>query len=93
MLIHNIVLLCWLQMFTLNMLYNAQAYQKEIGEIRKKYDLLLEENAKLQYQLEIMHKQLEQLQVDYVKDIERYRKFKDDDVAIQTDTVCIPFSK
>ena len=55
--------------------------------MRKKYDLLLEENAKLQYQLEIMHKQLEQLQVDYVKD-KWYRKFKDDQTDMVSMYVC-----
>ena len=54
------------------------------------YNLLHEENVELQSQLDILHKKLEQSQVEKKRLVEKYREMKDKtqhDIAIQTDLV------
>ena len=55
-----------------------------------KLNLLYEENVELQSQLDILHKKLEQSQVEKKRVVEKYREMKDKtqhDIAIQTDPV------
>ena len=75
-----------------SMLYSIHAYQKELEEMKLKFNLLDEENAKLESQIFVMHKQMEQSKVEYRKLVGRCRELKDrqwNDVGCQTDLVCI----
>ena len=61
--------------------------------MKLKYDLLHEEKVELKAQLDILHKKLEQLQVENEKPIEKYREMKEekqyDNVIQKADSVCV----
>ena len=56
--------------------------------MRQKYDLLLKEKTELKSQLDIVHVQLEQLQMEDIKVLEKHREIKNVG-ATQTDMVSI----
>ena len=61
--------------------------------MKLKYDLLHEEKVELKAQLDILHKKLEQLQVENEKPIEKFRELNDekqnDNATQKTDSVCV----
>ena len=72
----------------------SQVHQQEWDETKLKCNSLHKEIARLNSELDLRHKESEKLQVENKWLIEKYRETKDkkqNDVAIQTDSVCVVY--